>query len=721
MSKYKPNHRNTPSPRPPIALGNNITLLRTQGTGNAPRLAREAFKRGSELRKSGNLPEAMVAFQEALTASPNYLEASNELGLALIQANELSQALALFKSAVEAHPSSIILLNNLGATWLKIGDFAEGVKVLEQAVQRPPLAHEVQINLEIARRELKAGHQPAFTPASVPAPGGLRISLCLIAKNEAANLPRLFRSVQGAVDEIVVVDTGSTDDTVAIARNFNARVIVFPWRNDFATAKNEGIQAAIGDWILFLDADMALHEGHAAKIRQAVASGAAQSYYVNINSPLSDGVSEDIIAQPWLFRRAPGVKFEGAIHETVYDSLMANGFQPAQTDIVVYHFGYAKREDITPRFERNLIALRKEVESDTARPISYYYLGTTLLGLNRPAEAILALKRAIAFPDLYWRVRANAHLALIRAYAANGEPEAAGQSADEAIALYPKDRMAWTFRGEVATKVGLFEKAIESFEQALNQKEVLGAEGNVQRVTDAGLERDLAEALAHAGRLGDAITHYERALQCGLPPAAAETTRGLLAFILFTQNHSDAAKQQANVPFGEPAWDAIETIAIANGTKERVGEFCRWLESNGFVTDSVRARLGLQPREEKAYVASLIDSARALREAGNLVGSIAKVEQAIALAPLQPGLHYELGAIYAMAGDRVRAARAYVAELSVVPNHAPSAHDIGVLYAQEGEYGEAVSWLELALTLDPNNATTKRHLAEVRQQPVATS
>jgi tetratricopeptide (TPR) repeat protein len=219
--------------------------------------------------------------------------------------------------------------------------------------------------------------------------------------------------------------------------------------------------------------------------------------------------------------------------------------------------------------------------------------------------------------------------------------------------------------------------------------------------------------------LGEAVTHYERALQCGLPPATAETAHGVTAFILFTQNNLQAAKGHASIPFGEPAWDAIERVAAANQVKDRVGDFCRWLDSNGYLTDSVRARLGLQPQEGKAFVASLIDSARALREAGNLADSIVKIEQAIALAPRQPGLHYELGAIYAMAGNHVQAARAYVAELSVAPTHAPSAHDIGVLYAQEGEYGEAASWLELALTLDPNNATTQRHLAEVREKVVA--
>lgn len=87
------------------------------------------------------------------------------------------------------------------------------------------------------------------------------ISLCLITKNEAGNIERCLRSVVGAVDEIIVVDTGSTDATPELARQYGAQVYTVPWRDNFSEARNASLALAGGDWILFLDADEELAAG----------------------------------------------------------------------------------------------------------------------------------------------------------------------------------------------------------------------------------------------------------------------------------------------------------------------------------------------------------------------------------------------------------------------------------------------------------------------------
>lgn len=87
------------------------------------------------------------------------------------------------------------------------------------------------------------------------------ISLCMIVKNEADNLARCLRSARGAADEIIIVDTGSTDATRSIARSFGARIIDYPWNGDFAAARNAGLALAQGTWILVLDADEELEPG----------------------------------------------------------------------------------------------------------------------------------------------------------------------------------------------------------------------------------------------------------------------------------------------------------------------------------------------------------------------------------------------------------------------------------------------------------------------------
>ncbi len=101
----------------------------------------------------------------------------------------------------------------------------------------------------------------------------MRISLCMIVKDEEEMLPRCLAAVAEHVDELVIVDTGSTDRTVEIAESFGADVVEFPWNGSFADARNVSLDRATGDWILWLDADEVLDDGPgraAARARQPV-------------------------------------------------------------------------------------------------------------------------------------------------------------------------------------------------------------------------------------------------------------------------------------------------------------------------------------------------------------------------------------------------------------------------------------------------------------------
>jgi glycosyltransferase involved in cell wall biosynthesis len=104
------------------------------------------------------------------------------------------------------------------------------------------------------------------------------LSLCMIVKNEQAVLDRCLASARDAVDEIIVVDTGSTDDTIEIARDHGARVLHHDFTDlDFAAARNRSLNAATGDFALVLDADETLHPGSTGLIRLLTAESAAES------------------------------------------------------------------------------------------------------------------------------------------------------------------------------------------------------------------------------------------------------------------------------------------------------------------------------------------------------------------------------------------------------------------------------------------------------------
>src|SRR5437868_2286617 len=100
--------------------------------------------------------------------------------------------------------------------------------------------------------------------------GAVKLSLALIVRNEARCLARCLESIQSVVDEIVVVDTGSTDDTVKIAGQFQARISHFSWLNDFSAARNFALGKTVGEWILALDADEQASPALRAELREFI-------------------------------------------------------------------------------------------------------------------------------------------------------------------------------------------------------------------------------------------------------------------------------------------------------------------------------------------------------------------------------------------------------------------------------------------------------------------
>ena len=225
-----------------------------------------------------------------------------------------------------------------------------------------------------------------------------RISLCMIVKNEAEALPRSLGAARPWVDEIVVVDTGSTDATREIAAGHGARVVDWAWRDDFAAARNESLRHATGDWILVLDADETLAEGSGAALRATVDGAAADvvGFLVKIVCPREgDGGMVRLNWFPRLFRNVPGVRFEGVIHEQVIESLAGRG-RIDSAPIEALHGGYALSADAMARkSERNLRLLERQLREEPTYAPGWFQLAETYVLLNRLDEAVSAYQRCL--------------------------------------------------------------------------------------------------------------------------------------------------------------------------------------------------------------------------------------------------------------------------------------------------------------------------------------
>ncbi len=224
------------------------------------------------------------------------------------------------------------------------------------------------------------------------------VSLCLIARNEEHCIADCLNSVRHLVTEIIVADTGSTDQTKAIARQHGATVLDYCWQDDFAAARNFTLRQAQGEWLLVLDADEILAPVSGRDFFQLFAADAAEGYYVKICSFLdgADQAAEDFVVR--LFKNKPEYKFAGAIHEQVAGSIKRHnaGGGLAFTGLTIHHFGYLAREvSLKSKFSRNTAIIKKALLQNPHDPFLHYSLGIEYLQREDAHTAVGYLYKSV--------------------------------------------------------------------------------------------------------------------------------------------------------------------------------------------------------------------------------------------------------------------------------------------------------------------------------------
>lgn len=186
-------------------------------------------------------------------------------------------------------------------------------------------------------------------------------------------------SVRDLAPEIIVVDTGSTDQTVTIAQAAGARVIEIPWPGNFSKARNRALDAATGRWVLVLDGDEILSPASIGTVKSLVAEPAKQAYELIQRSQLPRGQHLDV-AIVRLFPKDPRVRFERSIHEQVNTSLERVGIPIRNSRIVVDHSGYLDPTAMPAKTRRNRDLIAKELEDEPAGDphLRYFYAATFL-------------------------------------------------------------------------------------------------------------------------------------------------------------------------------------------------------------------------------------------------------------------------------------------------------------------------------------------------------
>lgn len=220
------------------------------------------------------------------------------------------------------------------------------------------------------------------------------ISLCIIAKNEESNIARCIGSCEHIVDEIIVVDTGSTDNTVKIAKSLGAKVIIDPWDNNFSKARNRAVDEATSEWILYLDCDEALDFDDGFKLKETLSSenikeGQNEGFCLNLINVV-DGNMTLNYGSLRIFRNKKEYRFNGRIHEQIFPSI--GKFYPESViqalDVNFYHYGYDdKTADIESKKKRNL-EIFQSYEEDEKDGFFYYNLANEYTRAGQPEKAL---------------------------------------------------------------------------------------------------------------------------------------------------------------------------------------------------------------------------------------------------------------------------------------------------------------------------------------------
>lgn len=316
----------------------------------------------------------------------------------------------------------------------------------------------------------------------------MSLSLCIIAKNEEEFLERCINSVKSIVDEIIVVDTGSSDKTKEIAKSAGAKVFDFVWEDDFSKARNKSLEHATSSWILILDADEIIDQNDLKRLKELIDEEKSQG--IDAYSFVTKNFSNNFRVIGWrpckqingfsgwygskktrLFRNNKDYKFEGEIHELVDYSILKNKGIIKFITIPILHFQKLNKKKLD--YYLSLSQRKVKTNPDNSKTHLDYANQNKIVGNNQ--IAIEEFNKVIFLSKKKGTFYIKANIGLGEIYLNNNELEKAKEYFENALKIDNKNIESHLNLGTVYFKIGNFKKAEEYLEKCLklNEKNVL--------------------------------------------------------------------------------------------------------------------------------------------------------------------------------------------------------------------------------------------------------
>ncbi len=504
-----------------------------------PHLAAGELDRYRELfKRAGEHEDPHAAYHARLTLLEEGLAAAGQAGSAQPAAQLFVAVAQAGLDALEQEPREPVLLNYTGIALYELWSLDAADAIFKAARRLDPALPHLKRNIEHCkqrRKDVGRGGRP-LKPLHAAAPAlagrakrvadrarpakGLTLSLCMIVRDEEEMLPRCLAAAAPAVDEIVIVDTGSTDRTVEIAREFGARVIEREWTGSFADARNVSFEAATGDWLMYLDADEVLVSDDVERLRALTGRVWREAFYLvetSYTGAIEDGSAITNSALR-IFRNRHHYRFEGRMHEQIAQHLpvYAAG-RIEQSSIRVEHFGYLGAvRDAKEKSRRNLELLRAQQADSAPSAFLHFNLGTEYAVIGDHAAALSEFERAWQLIERLGQEEHDYVPALIQrlvsALRHSGRPAEAITRADKALERFPgftdlvfSQALAALALGRESEAIGFWERCIEMGDAPARYGAAVGAGSYLPRIA-------LAELYLRRGELDDARDLLDRCI-----------------------------------------------------------------------------------------------------------------------------------------------------------------------------------------------------------------
>ncbi len=451
------------------------------------------------------------------------------------------------------------------------------------------------------------------------------VSLCMIVRNEEANLEKCLLSVADIVKEMIVVDTGSTDATKEVATRCGAKVIDFPWIDDFAAARNESLRHAGNEWILWLDADEYFDEENRERLKKLLGMlGPDKRVYMMKQWSFPEhagGASALVVDHARLFRKRPGIGWKHRLHEQILPALRKAGDKVVFTDIVLRHVGYQDPATRMDKLAHNLRILLKEHEEMPDEAFTLFNLGGTYLDLGEREKSIPLFQRCLETSPKGATFLAKAYVLMAQLHRGLGKLDEGIAFCREGKRHFPNDAELWFEQGLLHKAKKDAAAAQECFERILN----LPVRPNYVG-TDAGLRghltrHHLALTLIEQKRPADAEEQWRKAVKEA--PLFGPGWLGLAEICLEQRRFGEVDKMIArlgNEPQAGPIVSVVRArVCLAHGEH---GEACGLM----------REAIGKSPRN--TWLRMLFSDILA-REDKNLDEAERQLQELLAIDPKQ--------------------------------------------------------------------------------------